>query len=128
MKNIARLFGLCVLGLSLVGVRGEQARAQTKIGIPIMPVKDIRPGMKGRGVTVFKGTKPQEFRFEVLDILWKRHVGGNAVIIRMSGGPLEKTAIIAGMSGSPCYIDGKLIGAVAFGWHFESEPIAGEIS
>jgi len=123
MRKPLRLLFFALFALGALGFWPPSTDAQLET--PTMGIEEIRPGMKGRGLTVFKGTEPEEFQFEVLDILWKREVGSNAIIIRMSGGPLEKTAIIAGMSGSPCYIDGKLIGAVSFGWHFESEPIAG---
>jgi hypothetical protein len=92
----------------------------------IMRVPDIRPGMKGYGKTVFQGGKIERFEFEVLGVLNNAMgVGRNVVLVKASGGPLAQTGIIAGMSGSPCYIDGKLVGALALGWAYEKEPIGG---
>ncbi len=92
-----------------------------------MPVDQIKPGMKGIGKTVFSGTKIEEFQIEVLDIV-KNAIGPKSDIIWVmcSGGPLEETGVISGMSGSPVYIDGKLIGAVAYRvGSFTKKPIAG---
>jgi hypothetical protein len=88
-------------------------------------VEDIRPGMKGIGRTVIKGTKVESFQAEVLGVLANTSPGRDLVICRLSGLNLEKTGVIAGMSGSPVYIDNKLLGAVAYAWPFGKEPIAG---
>lgn len=89
------------------------------------PLKDVRPGMKGVGKTVFRGSRIEEFKFEVLGVL--RNIGPkqNAVLARLYGGPLQETGVYHGMSGSPVYIDGKLLGAVAFALPFSKEAIAG---
>ncbi|MDR3637189.1 MAG: SpoIVB peptidase S55 domain-containing protein [Isosphaeraceae bacterium] len=88
-------------------------------------VKDIRPGMKGRGQTVMVGTKLDEFQAEVLGVMHDVSPGRDMVLCRLSGCNLEHAGIIQGMSGSPIYIDGKLLGAVAFAWEFGKDPIAG---
>jgi hypothetical protein len=88
-------------------------------------VEDIRPGMKGVGRTVLKGTKIETFQAEVLGVLKNTSPGRDLVICRLSGLNLEKTGVIAGMSGSPVYIDNKLVGAVAYAWPYGKEPIAG---
>ncbi len=88
-------------------------------------VDDIRPGMKGIGRTVMKGTKVETFDAEVLGVLKNTSPGRDLVICRLSGLGLEKTGVIAGMSGSPVYIDNKLVGAVAYAWPYGKEPIAG---
>jgi hypothetical protein len=88
-------------------------------------VNDIRPGMKGVGRTVIKGTKVETFQVEVLGVLQNTSPGRDLVICRLSGLNLEKTGVIAGMSGSPVYIDNKLVGAVAYAWPFGKDPIAG---
>ena len=82
----------------------------------LMPIEDIRPGMKGVGKTVFSGTTVEEFNVEILSILTNQSPDSNAIMARVTGGPLplEKSGVLAGMSGSPIYIDGKLIGALAF--------------
>lgn len=91
----------------------------------IMDVDEIVPGMKGYGKTVFTGDRIEIFNVEVLGIIRNWEAKSNMILIKMSGGPLEKSGIIAGMSGSPVYISNRLIGAVAYGWSFAKEAIAG---
>ena len=92
---------------------------------PTMGVAQIRAGMKGYGRTVFQGGKIERFEFEVLGVQKNAAPGRSRIMVRASGGPLTETGILAGMSGSPCYIDGKLIGALSTGINFEKEPIGG---
>ncbi|MCA1817211.1 MAG: hypothetical protein LC746_12525, partial [Acidobacteria bacterium] len=90
------------------------------------PLEDVRAGMKGVGRTVFAGTEPQEFGVEILGVLdGYPNPRQSAIIARLSGANVEKTRVFAGMSGSPVFIDGKLVGAVAFTFPFAQEPIAG---
>lgn len=93
----------------------------------VWKVDDIRPGMKGVGKTVMKGTKVEPFEAEVIGVLKNTSPGRDMILCRLSGLGLEKTGVIAGMSGSPIHIDGKLMGAVAYAWPFQKEgqPIAG---
>ncbi|MGB9607228.1 MAG: SpoIVB peptidase S55 domain-containing protein, partial [bacterium] len=93
----------------------------------MMRVKDIKPGMKGYGLTVFKGTKIEKFDVEILGVLPKDNITGDVILARLSGGPITQrnAKVIAGMSGSPVYINGKLIGAVALTWRYSLEPLAG---
>ena len=95
-----------------------------------MNIDDIQPGMKGVGKTVFSGTTVEEFDVEILGVLKNESPHGDVIMAKISGGPLpiEKFGIIAGMSGSPVYIDGKLIGAVAFGSIFPKEPMIAGIT
>jgi hypothetical protein len=88
-------------------------------------VEDVQPGMKGTGRTVMKGTKVETFSAEVLGVLKNISPGRDLILCRLSGLDLDKTGVIAGMSGSPVTIDGKLLGAVAYAWPFGKEPIAG---
>lgn len=88
-------------------------------------VEDIRAGMKGFGRTVMKGSKVETFQAEVLGVLKNTSPGRDMIICRLAGLNLEKTGVIAGMSGSPIYIDNKLVGAVAYAWPYGKEPIAG---
>jgi hypothetical protein len=81
--------------------------------------------MRGTGKTVLKGTKIETFDAEVLGVLKNTSPGRDLVLCRLSGLNLEKTGVIAGMSGSPVYLEGKLLGAVAYAWPFGKEPIAG---
>jgi hypothetical protein len=91
----------------------------------IFPLHDIRAGQKGIGRTVFSGNKIEEFQVEVLGVLENIGPKQNVILARLSGGPLEKTGVMQGMSGSPVYIDGRLVGAVALAFNFAKEPIAG---
>ena len=92
-----------------------------------LPLDQVKPGMIGVGRTVFTGTRLEEFKVEILGVM--RNVIGpkrNLILARLEGGPLAKTGVIAGMSGSPVYVDGKLIGAVSYSLgQFSTEPIAG---
>jgi hypothetical protein len=81
--------------------------------------------MKGHGRTVLKGTKVEKFDAEVLGVLKNTSPGRDLVLCRLSGLNLDYYGVIAGMSGSPIYIDGKLLGAVAYAWPYGKEPIAG---
>src|SRR5215813_13520225 len=92
-----------------------------------MPIGDIRPGMVGIGRTVFDGTHVEEFKANILGVL-ENVIGPNRnlILAKLEGGPLAHTGVIAGMSGSPVYVDGKLIGAVSYALgSFSKEPIAG---
>ncbi|HNT32692.1 MAG: SpoIVB peptidase S55 domain-containing protein [Acidobacteriota bacterium] len=97
------------------------ARSATEI----LPLEDVKTGMKGKGRTVFAGNKVEEFDVEILGVLANTGPKRNAIIARLSGRNLEQTGVLQGMSGSPVYIDGKIIGAVAFSFSFAKEPIAG---
>jgi hypothetical protein len=79
-------------------------------------VEDVRTGMKGEGRTVLKGTRVETFQAEVVGVLRNTSPGRDLVLCRLSGLNLHKTGVIAGMSGSPVYVDGKLLGAVAYAW------------
>src|SRR5437762_13348854 len=92
-----------------------------------MGVEELRPGMVGIGHTVFEGTRVEEFKVHILGVL-ENVIGThhNLILARLEGGPLANTGVIAGMSGSPVYVDGKLIGAVSYALgSFSKEPIAG---
>src|SRR5438128_7190072 len=94
---------------------------------PQMGVDEIRPGMIGLGRTVFDGTRVEEFKVNILGVL-ENVIGPhrNLILAKLEGGPLANTGVIAGMSGSPVYVDGKLIGAVSYALgSFSKEPIAG---
>ncbi|MCX7733045.1 MAG: hypothetical protein N2248_07795 [candidate division WOR-3 bacterium] len=93
--------------------------------LPIIPVDSLKPGMKGTGYSVFSGTKPEPFQVEIIDVMHRTTPRGDIILARLSGAGLEQTGVIAGMSGSPVYIDGRLVGAVAYAWAFAKEPIAG---
>ena len=92
-----------------------------------MPVDQVRPGMRGVAYTVFEGVKPEPMDVEVLGVL--RNMAGpksNVILVRLHGAKPEYTGVVAGMSGSPVYIDGKLVGALAYRiGEFSKEPIGG---
>jgi len=106
--------------LVLVGVRVPAATTS-------FPIDDLKPGMVGIGRTVFQGDRLEEFKVHILGVL--RNVIGprrNLILAKLEGGPLAETGVIAGMSGSPVYIDGRLVGAVSYSLgQFSKEPIAG---
>jgi len=117
---------IAVLALALAGrltPAGAARPAVSRAGI--LTIDEIRPGMVGVGKTVFRGTQIEDFQVEILSVLRNVSPDGDMILARASGGPLVETGIIAGMSGSPVYVDGKLIGAVAFAWSFSKQPIAG---
>jgi hypothetical protein len=89
------------------------------------PLKDVHPGLRGVGRTVFQGDRIEEFQVEILGVLQNLGPKQTIVLARLSGGPLAETGVLQGMSGSPVYIEGKLLGAIALGFPFSKEPIAG---
>ena len=114
--------GLAVL-TALVVVAGAVAPAQSTY----MAVSEVRPGMVGTGRTVFEGDRLDEFRVQILGVL-RNEIGPrrDLILARLEGGPLARTGVIAGMSGSPVYINGRMIGAVSYSLgEFATEPIAG---
>jgi SpoIVB peptidase S55 len=93
----------------------------------VMPVKEVKAGMEGIGRTVFSGSTLEEFKVHILGVL--ENVMGpsrSLILAKLEGGPLATTGVIAGMSGSPVYIDGRLVGAVSYSLgQFPREAIAG---
>ena len=90
-----------------------------------MDVADVKIGMKGYGLTVFKGTEPEKFDIEVVGILSHFRPNQDLILIKTPHERLNIAHTVAGMSGSPIFVDGKMIGAYAYGWSFGSEPLAG---
>src|SRR3954469_15306180 len=117
-----------VLLLTFAGLGVLVAAApQSSSSSATMNVDEIRPGMVAIGRTVFEGTRVEEFRVNILGVL-ENVIGTrrNLILARLEGGPLANTGVIAGMSGSPVYVDGRLIGAVSYALgQFSKEPIAG---
>jgi hypothetical protein len=99
---------------------GAQAAAE------FFPLEQVKPGMRGVGWTVMQGNEPEKFECEILGVLKGfQNPNRNAVIIKLLGEKYQHIGIFQGMSGSPVYIDGKLLGAVAFGFQFAKDPIGG---
>ncbi len=113
------------LAAALVALAIVQATSVLPAKTDFFRVEDVRPGMKGIGKTCFRGTKPEEFQVEILGVLHGINPGASAVLAKFSGEFLDKTGIFEGMSGSPVFIDGKLLGAVAFSYSFAKEAIGG---
>ena len=95
--------------------------AQTQI----LPVSEVRPGMIGEGRTAFAGDTVESFDVEIVGVLAGSMPGRSIVLATLSGGPLAHTGVMQGMSGSPVYVDGKLLGAVAYAFPFAKDPICG---
>lgn len=91
----------------------------------ILTMDEIKPGMKGYGLTVFKGIKIEKFEVEIIATLKNIRPRTGLILARLKSDVTDKAGVIAGMSGSPIYINNKLIGALAFSWAFSKEPIAG---
>jgi hypothetical protein len=120
-KVVSALFAsFCVLVPALLA-------AQTSQNFPTISVDHIHAGMRGVAYTVFQGIRPESMDVEVLGVL--RNVNGpkgDVILVRLHGEKVEYTGVVAGMSGSPVYLDGKLAGALAFRiGEFSKEPIAG---
>lgn len=131
MKRFTSIFSALLLVAAASSALGQHKVQQPVIDpsistIAVFPLEDIRAGMKGTARTVFSGSDTQEFNVEILGVLpgfpGPRQ---SAIIGKLSGSNVEKTGVFAGMSGSPVYIDGKIVGAIAFSFPFSKEPIAG---
>jgi hypothetical protein len=127
MKKLFLVPVLLILSLSFAVTVYPQKAATGKTEDPrFFPLEDLKPGMKGVARTVFAGSEPQEFAVEILGVLPGFPAPKqSAIIARLSGANAEKTGVFAGMSGSPVYIDGRLVGALAFSFPFSKEPICG---
>src|SRR5688572_28308727 len=112
---------LAALPFVSLDLSARQTRAR------LMPVGDVKPGMVGVGRTVFEGAELSEFKVHIIGVL--RNIQGpkrDLILARLEGGPLARTGVAAGMSGSPVYVDGRLIGAVGYSiGSFPKEAIAG---
>jgi hypothetical protein len=114
-------------GLAFIAALVLAAGAALPAQSTYLPVSEIRPGMVGVGRTVFEGDRLAEFKVQVLGVV-HTEIGPrrDLILARLEGGPLARTGVIAGMSGSPVYINGRLIGAVSYSLgEFATEPIAG---
>jgi hypothetical protein len=121
MRKVALALFVAALSLSATLAAQNTQAPQT------IPLSQIHTGMRGTAYTVFEGVKPEPMDVEVLGVL--RNVNGpkgDIILVRLHGPKVEYTGVVAGMSGSPVYFDGKLAGAIAFRiGEFSKEPIAG---
>lgn len=123
VRIVALAFVLSSLGLGAFAASWPGlSAADTK---NIMPISEVKRGMRGYGLTVFHGTKIEKFDVEILGVLKKMNTGRDLIMVRVGGGPIttRNTGIIGGMSGSPIYIKGKLVGAISYGSSFAKEPV-----
>ncbi len=95
------------------------------LSVEIMKYGDLKPGMEGIGKTIFRGTGIESFKFKILGFLKNFSPGKNLIIAELFSPELKDIGVIAGMSGSPLFIEGKVIGAVSYGFSFSKKPIAG---
>src|SRR5205809_1696023 len=124
----AALVAVVVYGfLASFLIFSQASFAQPSKTVDTIPVSQIHAGMRGVAYTVFQGTKPEPMDVEVLGILRNANgPKGDVILVRLGGAKAEYTGVVAGMSGSPVYFNGKLAGAVAFRiGEFSKEPIAG---
>ncbi len=118
MKRL--LSGLCfVLSISLLGAAVAQSSPS------FIYVDEIKPGMKGYGLSVFRGTEPERFDVEVIDVLHNFRPNQDLILIRTPHPLLDRARGVAGCSGSPIYLDGRLAGAYAYGWSYGTDPVVG---
>lgn len=112
----AGLFGLAALA---AGAPAQARRVKT------MPISEVKPGMRGHAVTVFSGTQTDKFEIEVIDVVPHYLPKQDAVLFKSNDPRLLHSGIVGGMSGSPIFIDDKLVGALAYGWPFNKDPMGG---
>src|SRR5713226_5158018 len=116
-------FSIAVFG------QGKVVKTAVRSTAPVaalFPLEDLRPGMKGVARTVFSGSETQEFGVEILGVLPGFTGPRQSTIIgRLSGSNVDRTGVFAGMSGSPVFIDGRLVGAIAYSFPFSKEAICG---
>jgi len=115
-----------VLGLIGLAFAAAAAAAPPAGRPPVMPASELRPGMTGYGLTVFNGETPERFKVEILGVLQNSiGAGVDMIVARLDHERLRDIGVIAGMSGSPIYINDRLVGAVAYGESFLKVAIAG---
>src|ERR1700678_4275077 len=129
MKKLAVAVSVIFLFCALVSLaqKSDSAPSVAAPNHPTIPVSQIHAGMRGVAYTVFEGVKPESMDVEVLSVLHNVNgPKGDVILVRLHGQKVEYTGVVAGMSGSPVYLDGKLAGALAFRiGEFSKEPIAG---
>jgi hypothetical protein len=136
MHLLNRILSITTIALLVSAIAQAQAQtpAQTKVRFDknntaagaLFPLEEVRPGLKGIARTVFSGSEPEEFGVEILGVL-DGFTGPrqSTIIAKLSGPNVDRTGVFAGMSGSPVFIDNKLVGAIAYSFPFSKEPICG---
>src|ERR1700675_869970 len=115
MRKVVRPITVICFLITLCAFAAEKNNTQAAKSPLTIPVSQIHVGMRGVAYTVFQGVKPEPMDVEVLGVL-KNMNGpkGDIILVRLHGAKAEYTGVVAGMSGSPVYFDGKLAGALAF--------------
>ena len=129
--SLAGLFGVWLL-LQAAPIQAQEPFAASRTdGAPAVDldgdeigVDEVSRGQTGYGLSVFSGSEPERFGVEVVGVLREMDPGTSFIVARLSGKGLEESGVVAGMSGSPVYIDDRLAGAVAYSWAFTSEALA----
>ncbi|MBN1503617.1 MAG: hypothetical protein JW952_00995 [Candidatus Eisenbacteria bacterium] len=116
---------VCAALLACSGGVASCAPASGGADSEFMSLEEITPGMSGKARSVFSGSRPEEFDVEIVGVIRNWRPGGDLILGRASGEKIERLGIAAGMSGTPVYVDGRLVGAIAFTWPFAKEPMAG---
>lgn len=119
------IFGLTVFGQTQAGTKQNVSNVKAS-SLNILPLAQVKEGMRGTARTVFRGSVPEEFNVEILGVV-PGAIGPkqDMIVGKLSGGGADRTAVFAGMSGSPVYINGKLVGAISYSFPFSKEPICG---
>jgi hypothetical protein len=126
LKSLAVIFAVLAGSIFAQSVASKTTSSAGSSSAGFFPLAQVKEGLHGVAKTVFRGSTPEEFNVEILGVL-PGAIGPqqDLIIGRLNGGPAERTAVFAGMSGSPVYIDGKLVGAISYSFPFSKEPICG---
>ena len=111
--------------LLLAGSMVAASAAPPRLPAEFLPLDEVRPGMKGYGLSVFRGTAVERFDVEVIGVQRAVAPDRGRIFVRVAGQGLEVSGVAAGMSGSPVYLEGRLAGAIAVSWGFAKVPLAG---
>src|SRR5512138_2969372 len=125
MRESLLIAGAALLGLIATLPEGLARADGRAVRSNIMAVSEIKPGMKGYGLTVFEGTKPERFDVEVIGVQKGFLPRQDLILVKTKHPRLDVARVVAGMSGSPIFFDGKMAGAYAYGWTFPREAVAG---
>jgi hypothetical protein len=121
------VFSLCLSAFGQTqAVNIKKTEVTTSTNSTFFPLSEVKEGIRGVARTVFRGSEPEEFNVEILGVV-PGAIGPkqDMIIGRLSGGGADRTSVFAGMSGSPVYINGKLLGAISYSFPFSKEPICG---
>lgn len=125
-RLVRRRIGSWALGsvlLTGLALAASPERATAARKVETMPVSDVKPGMRGHAVTVFKGEQTDKFEVEIVDVIHNYLPKQDAVLFKSNDPRMVHSSIVGGMSGSPIFIDGKLVGALSYGWPFNKDAL-----